>query len=131
MWASAPSPRRRRPSFYVNDDKGQFFDFSSGKTGDLITFLQETERLSFPEAVERLAAEAGVPLPAVDPRAVEEEKQRQGLQDWLETAAKWFEGELRRPSGNEARAYLERRGLKPEASGRASASASRRTAATR
>ncbi len=107
----SPFTKEKTPSFYVNDDKGQFFDFSSGKTGDLITFLQETERLSFAEAVERLAAEAGVPLPEADPRSVEQEKKRQGLADWLELAAQWFEAELRRPSGREARAYLERRGL--------------------
>jgi DNA primase len=107
----SPFTKEKTPSFYVNDDKGQFFDFSSGKTGDLITFLQETERLSFSEAVERLAAEAGVPLPAADPRAAEQEKKRQGLADWLELAAQWFEGELRRPGGRDARAYLERRGL--------------------
>jgi DNA primase len=110
----SPFNKEKTPSFYVNDDKGQFFDFSSGKTGDLITFLQETERLSFMEAVERLAAEAGVPLPAADPRAAAEEKVRQSLGDWLELAAQWFEAELRRPAGREARAYLERRGL-PEA----------------
>ncbi|MFL5295933.1 MAG: DNA primase [Phenylobacterium sp.] len=107
----SPFTKEKTPSFYVNDEKGQFFDFSSGKTGDLISFLQETERLSFHEAVERLAAEAGVPLPAVDPRAAEQEKVRQGLADWLETAAHWFEAELRRPAGREARAYLEKRGL--------------------
>jgi DNA primase len=107
----SPFTKEKTPSFYVNDDKGQFFDFSSGKSGDLITFLQETERLSFAEAVERLAAEAGVPLPAADPRAAEQEKKRQGLSDWLELAAQWFEAELRRPAGREARAYLERRGL--------------------
>ena len=107
----SPFTKEKTPSFYVNDDKGQFFDFSSGKTGDLISFLQETERLSFVEAVERLAAEAGVPLPAVDPRAAEQEKVRQGLSEWLETAAQWFEAELRRPVGREARAYLEKRGL--------------------
>jgi DNA primase len=107
----SPFTKEKTPSFYVNDDKGQFFDFSSGKTGDLISFLQETERLSFVEAVERLAAEAGVPLPAVDPRAAEQETRRQGLLDWLELAAQWFEAELRRPVGREARAYLERRGL--------------------
>ncbi len=107
----SPFNKEKTPSFYVNDDKGQFFDFSSGKTGDLISFLQETERLSFVEAVERLAAEAGVPLPAVDPRGAAEEKVRQGLSDWLETACQWFEAELRRPVGREARAYLERRGL--------------------
>ncbi|WP_374571906.1 DNA primase [Phenylobacterium sp.] len=107
----SPFTKEKTPSFYVNDDKGQFFDFSSGKNGDLITFLQETERLSFMEAVERLAAEAGVPMPAVDPRAAEQEKVRQGLSDWLEAAAQWFEAELRRPVGREARAYLDRRGL--------------------
>jgi DNA primase len=107
----SPFTKEKTPSFYVNDDKGQFFDFSSGKTGDLISFLQETERLTFVEAVERLAAEAGVPLPAVDPQSVEHEKKRQGLSDWLELAAHWFEAELRRPSGRDARAYLERRGL--------------------
>jgi DNA primase len=110
----SPFTKEKTPSFFVNDDKGQFFDFSSGKTGDLITFLQETERLSFPEAVERLAAEAGVALPALDPRGAEEDKKRQGLQDWLAAAGAWFEGELRRPGGRGARAYLERRGLKDE-----------------
>ncbi len=107
----SPFTKEKTPSFYVNDDKGQFFDFSSGKTGDLITFLQETERLSFSEAVERLAGEAGVPLPALDPRSAEQDKVRQGLSEWLELAAQWFEAELRRPAGREARAYLEKRGL--------------------
>ena len=107
----SPFQKEKTPSFYVNDDKGMFFDFSSNKTGDLITFLQETERLSFSEAVERLAAEAGVPLPAVDPRGAEQEKVRQGLAEWLELAAQWFEGELKRPAGRDARAYLEGRGL--------------------
>ena len=60
----SPFNKEKTPSFFVNDEKGQFFDFSSGKTGDLITFLQETERLSFSEAVEKLAAEAGLALPA-------------------------------------------------------------------
>jgi DNA primase len=107
----SPFNKEKTPSFYVNDDKGFYHDFSSGKNGDLISFLQETERLSFTEAVERLAAEAGVPLPAADPRAAEVERERQSLSDWLEVAAKWFESTLRRPEGAEARAYLIRRGL--------------------
>lgn len=107
----SPFTKEKTPSFYVNDDKGHFFDFSSGKNGDLITFLQETERLSFSEAVERLAAEAGVPLPAPDPQAAAQEKQRQGLSDWTELAAQWFEAELRRPVGQAARAYLDKRAL--------------------
>ena len=107
----SPFTKERTPSFFVNDDKGFFHDFSSGKHGDLISFLQETERLSFVEAVERLAAEAGMPLPAPDPRAAEQEQKRQGLSDWLELAAAWFEGELSRPQGRDAREYLVRRGL--------------------
>jgi len=107
----SPFTKERTPSFYVNDEKGFFHDFSSGKHGDLISFLQETERLSFVEAVERLASEAGVALPAPDPRAAEHEKERQSLSDWLTLAGKWFEAELRRPVGAEARAYLNRRGL--------------------
>ncbi|CAN5362693.1 DNA primase [soil metagenome] len=110
----SPFTKERTPSFYVNDEKGFFHDFSSGKHGDLIGFLQETERLSFREAVERLAAEAGVPLPAPDPRSQALEQRRLGLQDWLEEAAKWFETQLRRPQGEGARAYLDRRGLTPE-----------------
>src|SRR5689334_2873639 len=80
----SPFNKEKTPSFYVNDDKGQFFDFSSGKTGDLITFLQETERLSFMEAVERLATEAGLTMPVADPQSAAQDKKRQGLSDWLE-----------------------------------------------
>ena len=110
----SPFTKEKSPSFFVNDDKGFFHDFSSGKHGDLISFLQETERLSFVEAVERLAGEAGMALPTPDPRAAEAEKKLTGLADWLEMAAAWFEAELRRPGGREAREYLARRGL-PEA----------------
>ena len=93
----SPFNKEKTPSFYVNDEKGQFFDFSSGKNGDLISFLQETQRLSFMEAVERLAAEAGLAMPVADPRAAEQERQRQGLSDWMELAAQWFEAALLRP----------------------------------
>ena len=107
----SPFNKEKSPSFYVNDDKGFFHDFSSGKHGDLIGFLQETERLSFREAVERLAAEAGLALPAEDPRQAEQEHKRQGLLDWMDLAAKWFEAQLRRPAGDAARDYLKRRAL--------------------
>jgi DNA primase len=107
----SPFTKERTPSFFVNDDKGFFHDFSSGKSGDLITFLQETERLSFTEAVERLAGEAGMPLPAPDPAAAAQDKARAGLAEWLELAAAWCEAELRRPAGRAARDYLIARGL--------------------
>ncbi|HWE98343.1 MAG TPA: DNA primase [Caulobacteraceae bacterium] len=107
----SPFNKERSPSFFVNDDKGFFHDFSSGKHGDLIAFLQETERLSFAEAIERLAAEAGMALPDPDPESEARGKRRASLTDWLDMAAAWFEAELRRPGGREARAYLEGRGL--------------------
>ena len=110
----SPFAKEKTPSFFVNDEKGFFHDFSSGKHGDLIGFLVEHDRLSFREAVEKLAGEAGMALPAEDPRQAEVESRRLGLQEWLEEAAKWFEAQLRRPPGQAARAYLDRRGLPVE-----------------
>ncbi len=107
----SPFNKEKSPSFFVNDEKGFFHDFSSGKHGDLISFLQETERLTFVEAVERLAAEAGLSLPEPDPQSQALARERQGLAEWLETAATWFQQALRRPTGRAARDYLERRGL--------------------
>jgi len=107
----SPFSKEKSPSFFVNDDKGFFHDFSSGKHGDVITFLQETERLSFVEAVSRLAGEAGMQLPAEDPHAAEREQKRQGLADWMDLAQKWFAANLRRNVGKAAREYLEKRGL--------------------
>ena len=110
----SPFTKEKSPSFFVNDEKGFFHDFSSGKHGDLIAFLQETERLSFREAIERLAAEAGVPLPSPDPREAEVERRRQDLHGWMEEAAKWFEAQLRRTKGEAARRYLDGRSLPDE-----------------
>ena len=62
----SPFNAEKTPSFYVNDQKQFFHDFSSGKSGDIFNFLIETEGLSFPEAVERLAREAGLDLPRRD-----------------------------------------------------------------
>ena len=107
----SPFTKEKSPSFFVNDDKGFYHCFSSGKHGDIISYLQETERLTFTEAVERLAAEAGMALPEPDARAAQEDKKRAGLSDWMELAAAWFEGELRRPVGQAARDYLARRAL--------------------
>ncbi len=110
----SPFTKEKSPSFYVNDEKGFFHDFSSGKHGDVIAFLQETQRLSFREAIEQLAAEAGVPLPTPDPRHAEQDRRRQDLHGWMEEAARWFEAQLRRTKGRAARRYLDGRAL-PEA----------------
>lgn len=107
----SPFNAEKTPSFTVSDQKGFYHCFSSGKHGDIFRFLMETEGLSFPEAVERLANEAGVPLPKPDPRAEERERERAGLHEVLEAAAAFFEQALRSPDGRNARDYLEGRGL--------------------
>eukprot|EP01042_Synura_sphagnicola_P028750 gene28750-37087_t len=72
----SPFNAEKTPSFFVNDQKGSFFDFSSGKNGDIFKFVMETEGLSFPEAVEKLASEAGVTLPKVSFEAQAQEEKR-------------------------------------------------------
>ena len=110
----SPFNKEKTPSFTVNDQKGFYHCFSSSKHGDIFTFVMETEGLSFPESVERLAGEAGVPMPAPDPQYERAQKERLGLIDALEAAAKLFEEALRGPSGREALAYAEQRGLTRE-----------------
>ena len=61
----SPFMKERSPSFFVNDQKGFYHDFSSGKHGDIFTFVIETEGVTFAEAVERLAALAGMLVPVV------------------------------------------------------------------
>ena len=110
----SPFNKERTPSFTVNDQKGFYHCFSSGKHGDVFTFLMETEGLSFPEAVERLAGEAGLELPKPDPQFERTAKERLGLFDALEAAARLFEEALVAHDGREALLYAERRGLSPE-----------------
>jgi DNA primase len=110
----SPFNREKTPSFTVNDQKGFYHCFSSGKHGDVFTFLMETEGLSFPEAVERLAGEAGLELPKPDPQFERAAKERLGLIDALETASRFFEEELATREGRDALSYAERRGFSPE-----------------
>src|SRR5690606_34081408 len=90
----------------------------SGEHGDLFTFLMRTEGLSFPEAVERLAAEAGVPVPRMTAVESRWEDQRARLLEVVTASAEFFEAQLRSSAGSEARRYLERRGLTRETIGR-------------
>ena len=110
----SPFNAEKTPSFYVNDQKGFYHCFSSGKHGDIFTFLMETEGLSFPEAVERLASEAGVAVPKPTREAAAEDEKRRSLHDVTELAAGFFESALAGRFGARAREYLDRRGLGPE-----------------
>ncbi|MEM9740638.1 MAG: DNA primase [Pseudomonadota bacterium] len=108
----SPFTSEKTPSFYVNDEKGIFKDFSSGLGGDIIKFLMETERLEFMEVVERLADEAGMALPKATPEAVEHYDRLKRLKAACAAAAEFFQARLRRNDGAAARRYLEnKRGL--------------------
>src|SRR5437588_3859255 len=83
-WAGlSPFNAEKTPSFYVNDQKQFYHDFSSGRSGDIFKFLMEVEGLSFPEAVERLASEAGVDMPRPDRESQVREKARASLHEVL------------------------------------------------
>src|SRR5580692_2442283 len=107
----SPFNQEKTPSFFVNDQKGMWFDFSSQKNGNIFDFLMLTEGVSFPEAVERLAQQAGVPLPAYSPEAEAQEERRKTLYDIVEMAAKFFEATLASRNGARGRGYLADRGL--------------------
>src|SRR6476661_2108705 len=107
----SPFNKEKSPSFTVNDQKGFFHDFSSGKHGDIFGFVMETEGVTFPEAVERLASMAGIAMPKMSEQAAVEEQHRRGLHDVIELAAKFFEVTLASRAGAKARGYLADRGL--------------------
>jgi DNA primase len=109
----SPFNKEKTPSFFVNDQKMAWFDFSSGKNGSIFDFVMITEGLSFPEAVERLAAQAGMPLPQVSHEDEARDQRRKTLNDVVELAAKFFEATLAARTGAKARGYLADRGLDP------------------
>jgi DNA primase len=109
----SPFQQEKSPSFTVNDQKGFYHDFSSGKHGNIFDFVMETEGVSFPEAVERIASLAGVPLPAVTPDAARQEQRRKTLHDVMELAAKFFQDTLASRNGAKARGYLGDRAISP------------------
>ena len=107
----SPFNKEKSPSFTVNDQKGFYHDFSSGKHGDIFGFVMETEGVAFPEAVERLAQMAGVPMPKFSKEEEQREEKRKTLHDVMELAAKFFEATLAGRTGAKARGYLADRGL--------------------
>ena len=114
MWAPCPFHQEKSASFHVDDRKGFYYCFGCHAKGDAISFVRETENVSFMEAVEILAREAGMPMPERDPRAQEKADVRTELADVMELAVKWFRLQLRTGAAAEARSYLERRGLGQE-----------------
>ena len=118
MWAACPFHQERSASFHVDDRKGFYYCFGCQAKGDAVSFLKDTENLSFLEAVEWLAREAGMPMPARDPQAAQKADRRTQLVAVMEEAIKHFRLSLRTAAASEARDYLARRRLSPEAQDR-------------
>ncbi|MET0180591.1 MAG: DNA primase [Novosphingobium sp.] len=111
--ACCPFHAEKTPSFTVNDEKGFYHCFGCGAHGDVIRWLTDQRGLAFIDAVKDLAGEAGLELPAPDPRAAAKAEERRTLHDALAAAQQWFVASLNRPEGAAARAYLDRRGVPP------------------
>ncbi|MGC1868430.1 MAG: DNA primase, partial [Pseudolabrys sp.] len=109
----SPFNNEKTPSFFVNDQKQAWFDFSSGKNGSIFDFVMQSEGVSFPEAVERLAQMAGMPLPKISREDEARSERRKTLHDVMELAAKFFQDTLASRAGAKARGYLADRGLDP------------------
>lgn len=111
MKACCPFHNEKTPSFYVNDDKAFYHCFGCGAHGDVISFLIEQEGMEFRDAVETLAAQAGLDMPQENPQARERAKAAQGLHDVAGAAGEYFIRQLHGTAGAEARKYLQGRSL--------------------
>ena len=111
MWAPCPFHQEKTASFHVDDRKGFFYCFGCHAKGDAIGFVKDTENVGFMEAVEILAREAGMQMPARDPKAQEKRDRRAELAEVMEAAVRHYRMQLKTGAAAEARAYLERRKL--------------------
>ncbi|MGJ8585973.1 MAG: DNA primase [Marinosulfonomonas sp.] len=114
MWAPCPFHQEKSASFHVDDRQGFYYCFGCHAKGDAISFIRETENVGFMEAVEILAREAGMQVPARDPRAQQKADRRTELADVMEQAVQFFRLQLKTGQATAARAYLDQRGLRPE-----------------
>jgi DNA primase len=110
-WGCCPFHGEKTPSFKVENGRRTYKCFGCGKGGDAFRWLMESEGLSFPEAVEKLAAEAGVELPQWSPEDEAREEKKKSLYEVIEAAAAFYEAQLYAPVGHPARDYLKSRGL--------------------
>jgi DNA primase len=106
FWAPCPFHQEKSASFHVDDRKGFYYCFGCHAKGDAVSFVKESENTGFMEAVEILAREAGMPMPARDPKAAERADRRTLLQQVMDEAIKFYRLQLKTAAGAEARTYL-------------------------
>lgn len=106
FWAPCPFHQEKSASFHVDDRKGYYYCFGCHAKGDAVTFVKESENLGFIEAVQVLAQEAGMQMPARDPKAAERADRRTILQQVMEETVRFYRLQLKTAAGAEARSYL-------------------------
>lgn len=106
-----PFHNEKTPSFSVHSGHQFFKCFGCGKAGDVFTFIQEVEGVSFFEALHLLAERNGIPIPKRDQYTDAGARLRRDLFEIHQLAAQLFQESLESPQGAEARSYLERRGV--------------------
>ncbi|HEU5453565.1 MAG TPA: DNA primase [Terriglobales bacterium] len=112
-----PFHGEKTASFSVHATRQFFYCFGCAAKGDVFTFVQKIENITFPEAVRLVAQKLGIAVPKMTPSSPEEAREariRGVLLDIHERACAWFQDQLRRPEGAHAREYLAGRGLSPE-----------------
>jgi DNA primase len=112
-----PFHAEKTPSFSVHATRQFFHCFGCGESGDVFTFVQKAENITFPEAVRLVAQKLGVAMPKVSfssPAEARDAQVRMALLDVHVRATQFFQECLRRPEGAIAREYLKRRGLDDE-----------------
>lgn len=114
FWAPCPFHQEKSASFHVDDRKGFYYCFGCHAKGDAIAFVKDTENVGFMEAVEILTREAGMAMPARDPRAAEKADRRSQLAEVMEEAVRFYRLQLRTGAASAARDYLARRRLSEE-----------------
>lgn len=109
--ACCPFHNEKTPSFTINDEKGFYHCFGCGAHGDAIRWMTDQRGLSFMDGVKELAAEAGMEVPAADPRAAKKAEEQASLRDVMQAAADWFTQQLASSNGAPARDYVVKRGI--------------------
>jgi DNA primase len=109
-----PFHQEKTASFYVNDDKGFYHCFGCSAHGDAIRWMTDQRGLPFMDAVKELAQAAGLDMPAMDRHAAAKAERAKGLHEAMADAATWFTEQLNGLDGTQARALLDRRGIRPE-----------------
>ncbi|MCG6904138.1 MAG: DNA primase [Rhodobacter sp.] len=118
MWAPCPFHQEKTASFHVDDRKGYYYCFGCHAKGDAISFIRETENMGFMEAIELLARETGMPMPARDPQAQIKADRRTQLAEVMEQAVQYYRLQLTTAVATQAREYLAGRGLSEAAQDR-------------